>query len=39
MKKELSWMEELWFVIAVAVGILAVIAAALLTRKKNKNLG
>ena len=36
MKKEVSWMEELWVIITVTVGILAVITAALLTRKKKQ---
>jgi Na+-driven multidrug efflux pump len=35
-KKEVSWVEVLWLIITVAVGILAVITATLLTRKKKK---
>jgi hypothetical protein len=31
-------MEELWLIITVAVGILAVIAAALLTRKRKQKI-
>jgi ABC-type Mn2+/Zn2+ transport system permease subunit len=33
---EVSWMEELWLIITVTFGILAVIAAAFLTKKKQK---
>jgi ABC-type Mn2+/Zn2+ transport system permease subunit len=36
LEKEVNWMEELWLIITLTVGILAVIAAALLTKKKQK---
>jgi hypothetical protein len=36
LKMEVSCIEELWLIITVTVGILAVIAAALLTRKKKQ---